>query len=316
MKIPFERTIASAYRFAFTNILSIIGIGWFPFLLFAALMGGLVYLWMPQIAEFFSMIGKPQDAQAFDAAHFISLLAPLAGSYLLIIIGFVLAQSMVSVGLMRKALGQHPGPVFIFFTLGGQVWRLIGSYLMLMVIAWGVLLGFVLAIGGVSLLLDNVWKPGAVAVTVILAIAAAFWAIYAIVRVSFFIPAVVVAENHIGIRRAWHLGRGNFWRIIGISLIVTLPLAFAVNTITSTIFQMALGDQFAGIQTGAMSPEDGQKLVMEMLHAAGRVWPYYVVLQLVNFVLQAGLTVGASANAYLAVTAPNESAAPPAQASA
>ena len=99
MKIPFERTIASAYRFAFTNILSIIGIGWFPFLLFAALVGGMVYLWMPQIAEFFSMIGKPQDPQAFDAAHFISLLAPLAGASFLIIVGFILAHPMVRVEL-------------------------------------------------------------------------------------------------------------------------------------------------------------------------------------------------------------------------
>lgn len=316
MKIPFERTIASAYRFAFTNILSIIGIGWFPFLLFAALMGGLVYLWMPQIAEFFSTIGKPHDAQAFDAAHVISLIAPLAGTYFLIIIGFVLAQSMVSVGLMRKALGQHPGPVFIFFTLGGQVWRLIGSYLLLMLIAWGVMLGIGLTIALTAFLLAKASQPASAFATGVLVFVAMVWCIYAIVRVSFFIPAVVVAENHIGIRRAWHLGRGNFWRIIGIGLIVTLPLSFAVNTIASTIFQIGLGDQFAGMQSGTMSPEDGQKIFMEVLHALGRVWPYYVVLQLVNFVLQSGLTVGASANAYLALTAPNESAVPPAQVSA
>ena len=316
MKIPFERTIASAYRFAFTNILSIIGIGWFPFLLFGALVGGLVYLWMPQIAEIIAMIGKPKDPQAFDAAHFMSLLAPLAGTYFLVIVGFILAQSMVSVGLMRKALGQHPGPVFIFFTLGGQVWRLIGSYLLLMLIAWGVMLGIGLTIALTSFLVAKASQPAAAAATGILVFIAIVWCIYAVVRVSFFIPAVVVAENHIGIRRAWHLGRGNFWRIIGISLIVTLPLSFAVNTIASTIFQMGLGDQFAGMQTGTMSPEDGQKFFMEMLHALGRVWPYYVVLQLVSMVLQAGLTVGASANAYLAVTAPNESAATPARVSA
>ncbi len=69
VKIPFERTIASAYRFAFTNILSIIGIGWFPFLLLAALIGGLIYLWLPQLGELVAMIGKAQDKPNFDPAQ-------------------------------------------------------------------------------------------------------------------------------------------------------------------------------------------------------------------------------------------------------
>ncbi|MEI9886357.1 MAG: hypothetical protein WDN08_07605 [Rhizomicrobium sp.] len=38
----------------------------------------------------------------------------------MIVVGTIV-QAMVNVGLMRKALGQHPGPVFIFFSLGSQV---------------------------------------------------------------------------------------------------------------------------------------------------------------------------------------------------
>ena len=310
MKIPFERTIASAYRFAFTNILSVIGIGWFPFVLFAALMGGLVYLWLPQITEFFAMIGKQQDPQTMDPARLVAMIGPIMGTYFLIIAGFILTQAMVSVGLMRKALGQHPGPVFIFFSLGSQVWRLIGSYLLLMLLAWGAMLAFGLSIALISFLLGKVSQPGAAFATGVLAFFAVLFFIYAFVRATYFIPAVVVAENHIGIRRAWHLGYGNFWRIVGISLIVTLPLGMAVNVIASTIFQMSLGNEFAATMAGATTPEEGQKIVMEMLHALGRVWPYFAVLQLMNFVLQAGLTVGASANAYLAVTAPPDSASP------
>ena len=309
MKIPFERTIASAYRFAFTNILSIVGIGWFPFLLLVALVAGLVMLWLPQLSEIWLTINKQADGETLDKSRLLALIGPAIGSYFLIIVAYVVVLAMVNVGLMRKALGLHPGPVFIFFSLGGQVWRLLGSYLLLMLLAWGVILAFVLGIGGISLLLSKVAAPAQVPVTGLLCVIAFFWFFYAVVRVTFFIPAVVVAENHIGIRRAWHLGRGNFWRIIGILLIVALPLSMAVSTIGSSMLQMAMGPDFGGNLAGA-TPAEGQKVLMDMLHALGKIWPYYAALQLVGMILQAGLTAGASANAYNLVTGASDSAPP------
>lgn len=313
VKIPFERTIASAYRFAFTNILSIIGIGWFPFLLLAALIGGLIYLWLPQLGELVAMIGKAQDKPNFDPAQVFARFAPIAGSYFLVIVVGTIVQAMVNVGLMRKALGQHPGPVFIFFSLGSQVWRLIGSYLLLMLLAWGAILVGVLGIAGIALLLSKVAEAAMAPVTGLLIFLAILWFIYAAVRVIFFIPAVVVAENHIGIRRSWHLGRGNFWRILGIFLIVTVPLSMAVNTIAQSILQLGLGPEF-GSGMMADDPAELQKLIADVLHAFGRLWPYYAALQLLSFVLQAGLTVGASANAYKLVTGADD--APPAKVAA
>ncbi|MEI9886358.1 MAG: glycerophosphoryl diester phosphodiesterase membrane domain-containing protein [Rhizomicrobium sp.] len=150
-------------------------------------------------------------------------------------------------------------------------------------------------------------------VTGLLIFLAILWFIYAAVRVIFFIPAVVVAENHIGIRRSWHLGRGNFWRILGIFLIVTVPLSMAVNTIAQSILQLGLGPEF-GSGMMADDPAELQKLIADVLHAFGRLWPYYAALQLLSFVLQAGLTVGASANAYKLVTGADD--APPAKVAA
>ena len=148
----------------------------------------------------------------------------------------------------------------------------------------------------IGLSADLLWGRWAqAAVTGILIFLAFLWCVYALVRVAFFIPVVVVAENHIGIRRAWHLGKGNFWRILGIMLIVTLPLSMAVNTVTSSMLQMAMGPEFGGV--AAATPAEGQKILMDLLHAVGRIWPYYAVLQLINLILQAGLLAGASANA-------------------
>ena len=293
MKIPFERTIASAYRFAFTNVLSVIGIGWFPFLLVAALAGGLIVLLAPSIHELWL-----QDGKTIDTARLARQIVPLIGAGVLIWAALLIAQAMVTVGLMRKALGQHPGPVFIFFSLGSQVWRLIGAYFLSILLILGGMILIGLAIAAVAAGLDQVAPkvmPFATGFLVFVAVLAYF---YSVLRLSFFIPAIVVAENHIGLRRSWHLGRGNFWRIVGILLIVSLPVQMAASTIVSTIMQVAL------VPTGVLTPAPGadiQKVVADMLEMFRRVGPYVAAVEILYITLLSGLMNGAVAAAYLAL---------------
>ena len=301
MKIPFEGTISGAYRFAFSNILSIIGIGWFPFVLLGGIVGGLGYLWLPRIHELIDQLGKAGGHPPADPAQFASMFAPLFGSYFLVLMALFVVQAMVNVGIMRKALGQHPGPVYFFFSLGSQVWRLIGAYFLLTILFYGVVLLLVLAIAALSFLLQKSLPAAQLPVTIVLGIVAFLWVIYAAVRVMFFIPAVVVAENHIGIRRSWHLGRGNFWRIVGILLLIYIPVAFAVSTITSSVLQLFLGPSM-GLPTGASSPAEMQAALKAMLNGFMRAAPYYAAIQLVQLILLSGLTAGAVASAYQSVT--------------
>ncbi|MEJ0024581.1 MAG: hypothetical protein WDN01_01025 [Rhizomicrobium sp.] len=296
MKIPFERTIAGAYRFAFTNVLSIIGIGWFPYLVVTALGVGLAVLLYPSVHGLWL-----DDRKTIDTAKLMTTIVPLIGAVLLVLLALLVAQAMVTVGLMRKALGQHPGPVFIFFSLGGQVWRLIGSYiLMLLLLCGGVMLA-ALAIGVVGAVLNQFAQKVQPLVLGVLIFVAVLGYFYSVVRLSFFIPAVVVAEDHIGLRRSWHLGRGNFWRIFGISLIVSLPIQLAVSTISSTMMQIAMVPGL-DLQPGPMTDAQSQKFVADLLDALRRVGPYYALLQILYLALLSGLTTGAVANAYKAVT--------------
>ena len=98
------------------------------------------------------------------------------------------------------------------------------------------------------------------------------------------------------------------------ALIVSLPLSMAVSTVTSSMLQMAMGPQMGNMT--ATTPAESQKIFAMMMHAFGLLWPYYAALQFVNFILQAGLTVGAAANAYNLVTGGSEIAPPPAKAMA
>jgi hypothetical protein len=312
MKIPFERTIANAYRFAFTNILTILGIGWFPFLLVALAGIGLIYALLPHLSD---LLTASHDKWSHTQA--LASVSPFVGVVFVMAIVTIIASAMVNVGVMRKALGQHSGPYFIFFSLGAQVWRLIGAYLLLSILFWGIALFFVFGITGIAILLSKVSPGVQVLITTLISIAAICWGIYAAVRVAFFLPAVVVAENHIGIGRSWNLGRGNFWRIVGIYLVVTVPVAIANSTINQSLLQMALGPQLLPMagwprdpSHPAMTPTEMQHYFAVLVGALGRVWPYMVAVEMLYLILLTGLSAGAIAIAYNFVTGGPEIAPP------
>ncbi len=298
MKIPFERTIAASYRFAFSNILSVIGIAWFPYLLLIAVGAGAIYLCGPQI---YAVITAVQAGSKPDPAKLQALFRSIAPIYGIILPVALVTSAMVTVGTVRKALGLHPGPVFVFFSLGGAVWRLIGAYILMIVLFYGLAIVSAAAVAAVWFVLHRYAPEAEGIVTVLLAIVAVCFCIYAVVRTSFLLPAVVVAENHIGIRRSWHLGRGNFWRIVGILLLIYIPVAFAVSTITSSVLQLFLGPSM-GLPTGASSPAEMQAALKAMLNGFMRAAPYYAAIQLVQLILLSGLTAGAVASAYQSVT--------------
>jgi hypothetical protein len=292
MKIPFEATISGAYRFAFTNFLSILGIAWFPFVALFAVMGGVVVVSLPALKAALPE-GQPPAAAAPQA------IALIVGLIFLFVLAWIVAVAMVNVGIMRKALGQHPAPVFFFFSLGGQVWRLIGSYIVLSILIFFGIIATEIAIFAASFGLQHAAPSAAVPVTVVLVIIAVCWWIYAGVRVMFFIPAVVVAEDHIGISRSWELGGGNFWRILGIQLIATVPLVTAAGIIISTLMQIGGGST---MMAPAGSPPDPARALQDMQHAFATVGPYLVIVELVYLILLSGLTNGAAATAYNLVT--------------
>src|SRR5580693_1458507 len=109
-KIPLESTIGGAYSFLFTDIVSIVGIMWFPVLVFGALMSGAV--WYGAVAHplppFHFTPGHP------DIPFFIALGRIAFPVFVCALFGGV----MVITGLMRRALGKLKGTTFIYFNLG------------------------------------------------------------------------------------------------------------------------------------------------------------------------------------------------------
>jgi hypothetical protein len=120
--------------------------------------------------------------------------------------------------------------------------------------------------------------------------------------VQFFLPIIVVAENHISLSRSWALGRENFWRILGILLIMTLPIAFAASTITNSFMQMYMQPIVPGMPSAQLLSNFG--------HAFVSIAPLYIVVELLYFNFVLAFTAIAGTAAYRFVTG-GESIAPP-----
>lgn len=223
-KIPVEKTIGETYGFLFKNILSIVGIVWFPYLVFGGIAGALLWYALGQV----SFQGLNFEPGRFNIGPLIALLRLMPA----IVFCLILAVLIATVGLVRKALGLMPGPIFVFFTLGAPVWRLFAALILIEMIV-GAFVGICVAIGAAwaAFGVPHLSHPVGVLVDVIGVVAMVCVGIYMTVRFFFFVPAVVVAEEKIGLGRSWQLGGGNFWRIVVVVLMVILPPAIVLGIV-------------------------------------------------------------------------------------
>jgi hypothetical protein len=215
-KIPVGMTVARAYRFAFANILNNLGAIWLPVVLLWAVS---LFLFLP-LTNATPQLANDPSALLRLAPRFI-----LFGFALLVLVTAQVAP------LTKEALGLRTGNAFLQFPFGAATWRLLASYLLfcLAMIAIYVAILILALIGGLAL--GVVASSGKGAATTLLVgsvgfigLVTAFCAIiFIVVRLSFLIAPVVVAEGRISLSRAWLLTHGNFWRIFIILLSVVIP---------------------------------------------------------------------------------------------
>ena len=293
MKLQITAIFDGAYKFLFANVFAIIGIMWLPYTVailitaFAA-MGAVPLQWWH--GDFSAMT---QDAVLLMIPKFIGLGVIVFGTW-------IVASSMVTVGVQRRALGLSQGPVFAYFSLSGPVWRLIGASFLFSLAAIAICIGLILACTLIIVGAKAVLSEGLTVLIGILAGVAAWCGfLYVIVRWSFFIAPVVVAENRIGLGHAWHLGRGNFWRIFAIVIVVYLPISVVGGMLTQVLLPLFGGatnlnnlpDHPTAAQIGAAL----HQLFVGLLPASG-------ISTLFQSIALAGATNGAQALAYRQMT--------------
>ncbi len=297
-KIRVGETIAHAYGFAFREFPKLLGIVWAPLAVSIAV--GLM-----MTPGFFGNHIDPKDQDAI--ARYSMQMLPLS---LLILLPI---RAMIAAGVTEQALGMRKGATFVYFSVGSAIWRFLASWL-LVIVAMIVLLigtaiagGILFAIGGIALgqVLHGA-VAGTVGVLALLAFVVFFYgaAIFLAVRLTFFIPPVVVAEKKIDLARVWQLSHGNFWRIFLVMLAIVVPLGAIVVAVMTAIYGTMLFDVFnifsAAIHGGQESAIQQQmQSWSEALREKGlTMWPYAAVFQLLFGTFSYGLTYSASAFAY------------------
>lgn len=303
-KIPVGATIAQAYRFAFGDFLRILGVMWPAMLL----------MWLPSLLMRQQMMTLSLQMAARDYSSLRTLWPLLVVFYL---IAFVLIFMQI-IGIAQLALERHKGPVWLYFSFSKPMWRLIGSVLLLIValiLGWiavilcDVLLGFLVK----SMLTGSSALIAGIAGLLTIAIIVVTWGalFYSFVRLSFLLTPIVAAEEDgFALGRSWALGKGNFWRMFAVLLVIWLP--FLILEFVFLFGFMFKGVPFppphaTAVQVAAYQAAINARSV-EMMNAMTHHWyivyPMFIVLMVVLY----GSAVGAQCFAYRALTEDEASA--------
>ncbi len=283
-KLPVRETIASAYRFTFGELGTIIGLIWLPMVAIAVL-------------EFLpyglgdANLSADQDPNALGTAALRGIVFWLVS---------VLLYACVSVAVTRQALGVRKGTAIAHFNLGRTELRVWGALLLLVAILLTLFLGMALAVitaGAAAQAIGSAIAAGAVLTVVLLA--GLCLLLVSMLRLGFLLLPIAIKEEKIGFERGWLLTRGNFWRIATVLFVVTLP-TFAVLTVASSMLMGHDLDALARVASRLSVPAVLERYrIIVSGHAATLIG-----INLIVAPFTFGLTFGAAAAAYKVLAAP------------
>jgi hypothetical protein len=291
-KLPVERVIADAYRFAFGRFLLVLGTIWLPYLVLSLITFGLIRAVAPDVPKMLAS-GELDLGAGMEQLR----LGILVGIFAFIV------GAMVTVDLQRKTMGTKTGRPYVFFSLAGPVWRMAGASFLAVIVAGVVAAVAVLVCFAIWSAAGALGAAGAL-IRVIAVLATVALIIYIMLRLMFFLPSVVVAENSIGLDRAWILGGHNFGRILLVSIAVVLPVVIVFHLASWALFGPLPGLHELGAQGGLKA------LLRAGSMQYGPKGYLMLFLEIIERILLLGLLNGAVASAYLAVNSDSTSAAP------
>lgn len=283
-KIPVFATVSRTYGFLLGDIATVLQIAWLPM----AIAAGLNFYYGQSLNPAEIMKGGPEAAMQASALSFGIGIAAMV------------ANLMVTVGLLRVVMyGQRPAtPFYLWF--GMAELRMVLAYILLGIAFVAAILAFALVMGILGAALASTPAAPLVAVAGGAFVIAMFWAL---IRLT-LIPAVIVAENNLGVERAWALSGGNALRLLAILILTYLPFAVIMVFLTFTVVGLPFPD-FAGLagdgtDTKALEQaiQAWQKSFMDTMYAN---WLTISILNFISSVVSAVLFAGIAGNAYMAV---------------
>ena len=285
-KIPVGATIAHAYRFAFGSFFTLLRVLWIALALQLVLM-------IPLLGR---MVLFLQAMRNKDPAA-LSFLGPF-----LLVIPFALVLFFVQLtAVTETALGRRTDSSWFQFPVGKKMWRLFGGFILAGLAIGALAVCYFVTVGLLAFFLKPVaGKDGAALLALVLVLVGEAGMAFLAVRFLFLLAPVNIAEQRMGVDRAWMLSRGNFWRSFWIILSVYAPFL---------VVQEGLMVAFAGWPP-AFGAGEAARLAWNIaaLSAMVRHWPVLVPIHALVMVLYLGAGCGAQAFAYRKLTEGDASA--------
>ena len=280
-RIPVGRSIAFAYAYMFHHIGAVVRVTWFPALIFV-------------VADAVTRISAAGSGSA------VNEIEQAGGNAPIVVIGalvMLVARSQAAVSITRQVLGQPNSAI----PMDATTLRMIAANLrffiggaVLLVTASLISVG-AFALAGVPLDMPEAAEASIAAmIAAVLSLSLFAYAAIAIIRMGFFLAAVVVAEDKSGLKRSHDLAMGNLWRMIAVLAALGLPIVFLLAVGEFLVLSSALGPDF-------LSREDTAAV---MRQAEGAIRDQIVAWEIFNamlFVLASGLIYSGFAYAYRSV---------------
>lgn len=289
-KIPVFATVSRTYGFLLGEAGTIFRLAWAPILIAT----GLNYLYGGQAIDAV-LLAKNTGASGaqFDQTDF-----------LLGVFGF-LANVMVIVALLRVVIfGDRKPGLAVYLWFGATELRLVGVYVLLVVAAVAAVMGAGLALSLFAALATAI--PG-LAIVVPLAFAALVIGLIWIALKLMIIPAVVVAENSLGVERSWALMHGNALRMFLVLVMTYIPIGIAGALVLMAILgnDMTPFPEFQALASGKLTPDEVRQGVdlwqLGLLKAMRMHWVEISIMNFIGGIIGAALVAGVTGNAYTAL---------------
>lgn len=287
-KLPVLTILSRTFGFLLGDLPTIIRLSWLPL----AIAAGVSFYLGGQAID--AMVAAKGDPSAGASAPQADLLAGTTS--------FV-TNAIVVVALLRVVLygDRKPGwPAWISF--GVTEGRFMLVYILLVIAAFAGVVGTALIFSLFAAIAAQV--PGMVLIIDMVAFGLLLGAVWVMVKL-YLVPAVVVAENTLGVERAWALMRGNAFRMFVILLVAYVPLAIIGVMLSLAILgnDMPPAPDFSLLASGKLKPEDVEKMMMAwqtgLLAAARLHWTEFAILNYIGAIIGAALVAGITGNAYL-----------------
>ena len=256
----FDRTIAMIGRTWKTSL----GLGAVVFAVPAVVLGWAILRAVGGVARLVEQAGPDAGIEIlWPVARQFSVL-PLAG--ILVGLAFLVVQLSVMDAVRAQVLeGAHTSWGSLRRVMQVAFWPVIGQ-----AILKGLLFGVLLTIpGGVVFLVVGVLEAGGlgVAIAVIIYLAAIVITLWLSIALFFNAQAVLFDKDGVisGLSHSMRLVRGNWWRVLGLSILIQLVISFAMGIISTPLVGVALLPTVNTLIDTASSPNMTDAEVVRML---------------------------------------------------